>query len=227
MHVTNGTDEKVLEVHIFTSVEESTYPGVLHIHSDDDNVSENNLLNFTYRLTQLGYFTYGDKDEELKCYWNDPSDKVYKTLKTQRDFYFGHDSIMQSVRFHYDHKDFDRDVRLVADESHASMFACKFQEASAESVKVIDEVMERIRDEREQQMKIYEKERDENWKKMEEENNQRVKEFEDRMAKQVEQYQRETKQIQEDILKRTEAQRLRVLQLAKEVGIDVSDIFSD
>ena len=161
------------------------------------------------------------------CYWNDPSDKVYKTLNTQRDFYFGHDSIMQSVRFHYDHKDFDRDVRLVADDSHTSMFACKFQEASAESVKVIDEVMERILDEGEQQKKIYEKERDENWKKVEKENNQLLKDFEDRMAKQVEEFQRETEQMQEDMLRRTEAQRLQVLQLAKKIGIDVSDIFSD
>merc|ERR1712150_247948 len=146
MHATNGTDEKVIQVHIFTSVEDSTYPGVLHIHSDDDN---------------LGYFTYGDIEEELKCYWNDPSDEIYKTLKTRRDFYFGDDSIMRSVRFHYDHKDFDRDVRLVADESHESMFACMFQKTSAESVKVIDEVMERVRDEREQMMDKMKKEREE------------------------------------------------------------------
>ena len=177
---------------------------------------------------KLGYFAYGDAEEELKCYWNDPSEEVYATFETKSNFLFGDDSIMQSVRFHYDHKDFDRDMRLVADENHVSKFACKFEKTSAESVAIIDELNEVIRKEQELSVAKVEEESKKYWAKRKAESDKQLKEFEEQAAefqRQAEEVKREQERVIEDMIKRADAQRLRMLQIGKELGVGLSGIY--
>ena len=43
MHAPQGAEEKTTKVHLMSHVCDPSYPGFLHIHSDDENVSLRNI----------------------------------------------------------------------------------------------------------------------------------------------------------------------------------------
>ena len=133
MHAPQGTEEKTTKVHLMSHVCDPSYPGFLHIHSDDENVSFWNIqlgllveLYIFNQHVQSGFFTYGDENDELKCQWSDDSQLVYNTFDTKINFMFAENSIIHEIRHHYDHKDLLPNLQSFVDSFHYTLYDCKF-----------------------------------------------------------------------------------------------------